>query len=101
MSLFENRSLRKASDKLTSADERLLERFTCSADGCGKHFVFEITKDAHEQVEEKKRRYSGRCGFCGKQIKLTDRQYARWCSVVEGSELRIRDTTFDQLFRVT
>lgn len=92
------RSLRKASEKLTAADVRFLERFTCSAQGCGKDFVFEITKGAQEQTEQKLRRYHGRCGFCGKQIKLTNHQYSKWCQLVSGSELRVLDSTFEQLF---
>ena len=98
MGNFSNRSLRKASEKLTAADQRLLERFTCAVQGCGKDFTFEISKGSEEQNDQKLRVYYGRCGFCDKRMKLTNSQFARWGSLISGSELRILGGSFDQIF---
>ena len=101
MTDYTTRSLRKALDTLSPVEQRFLDQFTCSVAGCGKEFVFEISKEAQEQADKKKRRYSGRCGYCGTHIKLTNSQYERWRSVIDGSELRVLDTKFDQFFKIT
>lgn len=101
MSEFATRNLRKPVEDLSVTEKQFLDRFTCAARDCGKDFLFEISKGAQDQTDKKKRRYNGRCGFCGKHIKLTDAQYARWRSLINGSELRVVDTTFDQFFSIS
>lgn len=98
MADFSKRSLRKAVEKLTDAEEAFLLKYTCEVNGCGSDFQSEIARGALEQKNGRTKRYTGRCVKCAKSVVLSQSKYAVWTRLIEGSKLTITDTTFDALF---
>lgn len=98
MDELDKRSLKKNADNLKPIEKRFLAKYTCDLKGCGADFVFSIAKEAYEQENAGRRKFSGACGKCGQRILLNGHDFKRWNTLIDGSELKITDTTFDDLF---
>lgn len=98
MSDFSNRSLKKSVDGLTEPDKELLLEHTCSIPGCGSEFEFTIGKGALEQDDNRLKKYSGRCGKCGKSMILAHSKFQRWEKLIRGSKLIVVGNTYDDFF---
>jgi len=78
--------------------DKLKMRLGCSLGGCGTYFKLEIGEVAATKFEEKKKKYSGKCSKCHKNIVLLGTEIDRFEKTMGIPTIQVIKTTFDQFF---